>query len=88
VGRRGGRSGYLGEEMGRRDEALAHAEYLLSGPPPISGTVGYYTLEYEGGSEPVRINETCCLNYKATGRACFSCPRTTDEERIERLTAG
>jgi hypothetical protein len=78
---------YLGEELGCGDEALAHAETMLSGESPVSGSLGYYTLEYEGGSELVRISETCCLNYKVTGRACFSCPRTTDEERIERLRA-
>jgi hypothetical protein len=78
---------YLGEELGCEDEALSYAQTMLAGSSPISGTVGYYTLEYEGGSELVRINAACCLNYKVMGRACFSCPRTTDEERIERLRA-
>lgn len=79
---------FVGRELGHGAEARAYAERLLSGPPPLSGPTNYYVLEHDGGCEPTRVRNTCCLYYKVGEMACFTCPRTTDEERRQRLAAG
>jgi hypothetical protein len=76
---------FVGRELGCEEEALGFAERLLSGPAPLRGPTNYSTLEYDGGSETTRIRNTCCLYYKVADGTCFTCPRTTDEERLERM---
>lgn len=76
---------FVGRELGREEEALGFAETLLSGPPPLSAPTNFCVLEYDGGSERTRVRNTCCLYYKVGDGTCFTCPRTTDEERRRRL---
>jgi hypothetical protein len=76
---------FVGRELGREEEGLGFAEELLSGPPPLSAPTNYYVLEYPGGSERTRVRNTCCLYYKVGDGTCFTCPRTTDEERRLRI---
>jgi ferric iron reductase protein FhuF len=76
---------YVGRWLGRQQEALEYAESMLSGDSPLSGPTNYFTLEYGGGSELTRVRNTCCLYYKLGDGTCFTCPRTSDEERIRRL---
>ncbi len=77
----------VGQAADREAEALDAAEKLLAGPSPLSGPANYFVLEYEGGSAQTRVRNTCCLHYKVAGSTCLTCPRTTDEERRERLAA-
>jgi hypothetical protein len=76
---------YVGGGLGRQQEALGYAESMLSGNSPLSGPTNYVTLEYDGGAKTTRVRNACCLYYKLGDGACFTCPRTSDEERIERL---
>jgi len=76
---------FVGRELGREEEAVGFAEALLSGPPPLSAPTNFHVLEHDGGSERTRVRNTCCLYYKVGDGACFTCPRTTDEERRLRM---
>jgi hypothetical protein len=76
---------YVGGWLGRQQEALGCAESMLSGDSPLSGPTNYFTLEYDGSSEMTRVRNACCLYYKIGDGACYTCPRTSNEERIERL---
>jgi len=76
---------YVGQQgMGREERALWFGERLLSGPV-LPGPANYYLLEYGGGSEMTRVRNTCCLYYKVADGACFTCPRTSKEERLRRV---
>lgn len=75
----------VGRELGREAEGRALATTLLSGESPLSAPAGFYALEYPGGSEVTRVRSACCLYYKTGNDACFTCPRTTDEERVRIL---
>jgi hypothetical protein len=76
---------YVGAWLERQQEALGYAESMLSGDSPLSGPTNYYVLEHDGGSETTRVRNTCCLYYKIGDGACFTCPRTPNEERLQRL---
>jgi hypothetical protein len=76
---------YVGAWLGRQQEALGYAESMLSGDSPLSGPANYYVLEHDGSSETTRVRNTCCLYYKIGDGACFTCPRTPNEERLQRL---
>ncbi len=76
---------FVGQELGCEAEACALAERLLAGPSPLSGPTGYFVLEHDGGSEMTRVRNTCCLYYKVGDSTCFTCPRTSNEERLRRL---
>lgn len=78
---------FVGQRLGREVEALGFAEKLLAGPSPLSGPTNFFVLEQDGRPKTTRVRNTCCLYYKAGNGACFTCPRTTNEERIERLAA-
>ena len=86
-------SGYLdwlGESLGRGPEARAQAGLLLGVEPPLRGPAVFTEIAWSGGVEIVRERNGCCLSYARggrDGRACFTCPRTTPEERLERLEA-
>jgi ferric iron reductase protein FhuF len=75
---------YVGQGMGREERALLLGEKLLSGPA-LPGPANYYLLEHAGGSETTRVRNACCLYYKVAVAACFTCPRTTHEERLRRV---
>lgn len=75
---------FVGQELGRGEEACALGRRLL-GVLPISGPTNYFVFEYDGGSMLTRVRNTCCLYYKLGSGACFTCPRTSDEERSRRL---
>jgi hypothetical protein len=79
---------FAGRGLGCEAEASACARRLLSGPPPLCGPTNYYVLEHEGGREATRVRNTCCLYHRVAEKACFTCPRVTDEERRQRLAAG
>jgi len=76
---------FVGRELGREAEGCALAEKLLATPSPLSAPTNFYVLEYDGGSERTRVRNTCCLYYKLGDGACFTCPRTTHEERLQRI---
>lgn len=75
---------YVGQGTGREAEALGLGERLLSGAP-FSAPTNYYLFEHDGGSQMTRVRNTCCLYYKVADGACFTCPRTTHEERLRRM---
>lgn len=73
---------YVGQALGCQREALGFAGRALSGGSRLPGETNYYVLEYAGGSETTRVRNTCCLYYKVADGPCFTCPRTTHEERV------
>ncbi len=77
---------FVGQELGRGEEARALAEKMLAAPP-LSAPTNYFVFEYDGGSMLTRVRNTCCLYYKLGEGACFTCPRTSDEERARRMVA-
>jgi len=79
---------FVGRELGREAEAIPLAGRLLSSPGPLSAPTNYYALERAGVRETTRVRNVCCLYYKAGKGACFTCPRTTHEERMRRLAGG
>ena len=78
---------FVGETLGRQEEALGFAEKLLAGPSPLSGPTNFFVLELDGRPKTTRVRNACCLYYWVGDGACFTCPRTTNEGRIERLAA-
>lgn len=86
-------SGYLdwlGESLGRGPEAREQAGLLLGVEPPLRGSALFTEIAWSGGVEIIRERNGCCLSYVREGRggrACFTCPRTTMQERLERLEA-
>lgn len=76
---------FVGQELGHEAEALGFGERLLSGSSPLSGPTNYYVLEYAGGRKTTRVRNACCLYYRFGGGACFTCPLTSEEERLRRL---
>ena len=75
---------FVGRELGQEAEARGFAEVLLAGPSPLSGPTNFYVQEHEGGYKWTRVRNTCCLYYKVGGGACFTCPRVTHAERLQR----
>ena len=78
---------FVGQSLGLEADALGFAEELLSGPSPLSGPTNFFVLEQDGRPKTTRVRNTCCLYYKIGNGPCFTCPRTTNEERIARLAA-
>lgn len=78
---------FVGQSLGREEEALSFAQELLSGPPPLSGPTSFFVLEQDGEKRTSRVRSTCCLYYKLGNGPCLTCPRLTDEERRARLAA-
>ncbi len=78
---------YVGQSMGREKLALGFGEKLLSGPY-LPGAADYYRFEHDSGSEMTLVRGTCCLYYKVADGACFTCPRTTRWERLQRMAEG
>ncbi|OEV04312.1 iron-sulfur protein [Streptomyces oceani] len=80
---------YMGHLLGAEERARAEVGRLLPGstPPYVQGA-GFRTLTPRTG-EPLttRDRASCCLYYTLRPEdTCVTCPRTSDAERIERLT--
>ncbi|MBW1596137.1 (2Fe-2S)-binding protein [Streptomyces sp. JJ38] len=81
---------YIGKLMGEEQRAVEAAETLLPGPAaPYPCGAGFRELTAPDGTRlPTRDRASCCLFYTLRPReTCVTCPRTSDAERIERLTA-
>ncbi len=47
---------------------------------------GFRVLEHAGRTEITRVRRSCCLAWRTgDGSTCFTCPRTSDAERRERM---
>lgn len=79
---------WLGKGLGKEIEAREMAVEALGGSQAIPGSTNYYVLEHDGGSMPTRVRNVCCLYYRLGRGACFTCPRTTKEDRLRRLAEG
>lgn len=80
---------YAGQKLGcEGGEACEFAERLLGGPPPLCGPTNYFVLEHDRGSMLTRVRNSCCLYHRIGDGACFTCPRTSNEERLRRLAEG
>ncbi|MFC5663379.1 (2Fe-2S)-binding protein [Kitasatospora misakiensis] len=88
---------YLGKQLDERageggaaeeDAAVAAATALLPGrTDPLLGAADFRVLcGGDGRAHHTRTRLGCCLYYAIEpGRACVTCPRTGDEERLRRL---
>ncbi len=88
---------YLGKQLDERagdgtgtgeDAAVAAAAAVLPGrTDPLLGAADFRVLCGEDGrTHHTRTRLGCCLYYAIEpGRACVTCPRTGDEERLRRL---
>ncbi|MER6360834.1 (2Fe-2S)-binding protein [Kitasatospora sp. NPDC001527] len=88
---------YLGKRLDARapgpgtaheDAAVAAAAAVLPGrTDPLPGAAGFRVLRGEDGrTHHTRTRLGCCLYYAVEpARACVTCPRTADEERLRRL---
>ncbi|MGX1760435.1 (2Fe-2S)-binding protein [Streptomyces lydicus] len=82
---------YLGHLLGEEPRAVAELELLLPGATaPYVGAAGFRELTGpRGRSLATRDRASCCMFYTLRPEdTCVTCPRTADEERIRRLTAG
>ncbi|MER7752171.1 (2Fe-2S)-binding protein [Kitasatospora sp. NPDC097643] len=80
---------YLGRMLGREGAAVAAAGALLPGGTlPLPGAADFRRLRTpDGRDHPTRTRLGCCLYYavKPEAQACITCPRTTDEQRLQRF---
>ncbi|MGW4895766.1 (2Fe-2S)-binding protein [Kitasatospora sp. NPDC004240] len=79
---------YLGRMLGEEDAAVAATESVLPGGTlPLPGAADFRILTGPtGGTHWTRTRSGCCLYYAIRpDAACLTCPRTCDEERVERL---
>lgn len=63
---------------------------MLPGPTPEFAQGGSYYLAVDeaGGEHLTRRRIGCCYSYKVGDEGpCTTCPRTSDEERAQRLAA-
>ncbi len=73
---------YAGRQVGSETTGLALAEALCVGQEPLIGQPGFRTFEYEGVSHLHRVRNTCCQNYRISGkRLCFTCPLVKPKDR-------
>ncbi|MEU9040288.1 MULTISPECIES: (2Fe-2S)-binding protein [unclassified Kitasatospora] len=77
------------KEAAAEDAAVAAAEAVLpGGTQPLPGAADFRRLRTpDGRAHHTRTRLGCCLYYavKPEAVACLTCPRTTDEERLQRL---
>ncbi|MEY9967668.1 hypothetical protein ABIA33_005741 [Streptacidiphilus sp. MAP12-16] len=83
---------YLGRTLGEEQRAVHAAESLLPGPGgtgPFPDGANFRTIHGPSGRlHLTRTRTGCCLNYTIKqGRACGTCPRLSDTERLRRLEA-
>ena len=78
---------WLGEALGCAEWAFGQADLLLGVEAPLTGRFRLRRLEHLGGVERFRERNGCCQYFrKGTEHgACFTCTRTSDEERLRRL---
>ncbi|MEV7419854.1 (2Fe-2S)-binding protein [Streptomyces sp. NPDC089919] len=81
---------YLAQRLGEEDRARAELELLLPAnqAAPYTGAPGFRNLTAPDGRElPTRDRVSCCLSYTLDpADTCLSCPRTSDAERLRRMT--
>lgn len=82
---------WLGERAGVRETAEADAALLIGHEPPLAGAARFAAhADHAGEIRRLRLRNGCCLSFTracADGRACVTCPRTTDDERRRRLAS-
>ncbi|SEB89797.1 (2Fe-2S)-binding protein [Streptomyces sp. TLI_105] len=79
---------YLGRMMHQEEHAVrAATELLPTAIPPFPGGADFRRLTgRDGRRHPTRTRLGCCLYYTIEPeRACLTCPRTCDAERLRRL---
>ncbi|MET7358166.1 (2Fe-2S)-binding protein [Streptomyces sp. NPDC005562] len=82
---------YVAHLFGEEERAVTELERLLPGATkPYVGTAGFRELTGpDGESLPTRDRASCCMFYTLRpDDTCVTCPRTCDEERVARLSAG
>ncbi|MCJ1681334.1 (2Fe-2S)-binding protein [Streptomyces sp. APSN-46.1] len=79
---------YLGRVLDREDHAVREATELLpTAIAPFPGGAGFRRLaDRAGRPHPTRTRLGCCMYYTLdAARACATCPRTCDAERLRRI---
>ncbi|MCX5374975.1 (2Fe-2S)-binding protein [Streptomyces sp. NBC_00091] len=79
---------YLGRVLGQEEHAVREATELLpTAIAPFPGGADFRRLEdREGNLHPTRTRLGCCMYYTLdAARACATCPRTCDAERLRRI---
>ncbi|MFD7256878.1 (2Fe-2S)-binding protein [Streptomyces sp. NPDC059874] len=79
---------YLGRALGQEDHAVREATELLpTAIAPFPGGADFRRLaDREGHLHPTRTRLGCCMYYTLdSARACATCPRTCDAERLRRI---
>ncbi|MEU1890089.1 (2Fe-2S)-binding protein [Streptomyces pristinaespiralis] len=82
---------YLGRMLDQEDRAIrAATELLPTAVPPFPGGADFRRLAgRDGRRHPTRTRLGCCMYYTLdAARACSTCPRTCDAERLRRLEEG
>lgn len=79
---------YLGRTLGQEERAVREATELLPAAiAPFPGGADFRRLADRGGRlHPTRTRLGCCMYYTLdAARACATCPRTCDAERLRRI---
>ncbi|MEV7524239.1 (2Fe-2S)-binding protein [Streptomyces sp. NPDC091371] len=79
---------YLGRALGQEERAVREATELLpTAIAPFPGGADFRRLaDREGQLHPTRTRLGCCMYYTLdSARACATCPRTCDAERLRRI---
>ncbi|MFD0355682.1 (2Fe-2S)-binding protein [Streptomyces sp. NPDC127110] len=79
---------YLGRVLGQEERAVREATELLpTAIAPFPGGADFRRLATrDGRTHPTRTRLGCCMYYTLdSARACATCPRTCDAERIRRI---
>ncbi|MFB6615703.1 (2Fe-2S)-binding protein [Streptomyces sp. NPDC085524] len=79
---------YLGRALGEEERAVREATELLpTAIAPFPGGADFRRLaDREGHLHPTRTRLGCCMYYTLdASRACATCPRTCDAERLRRI---
>ncbi|WP_370410401.1 (2Fe-2S)-binding protein [Streptomyces fradiae] len=79
---------HLGRMLGQEERAVREATELLpTAIPPFPGGADFRRLSgRDGHRHPTRTRAGCCLYYTIEpDRACLTCPRTCDAERLRRI---
>ncbi|MFD8634461.1 (2Fe-2S)-binding protein [Streptomyces sp. NPDC059533] len=79
---------YLGRSLGQEERAVREATELLpTAIAPFPGGADFRRLtDRAGHAHPTRTRLGCCMYYTLDpSRACATCPRTCDAERLRRI---